>query len=169
MKLYLPYKIPTIKIMAGLLNEAALTQMDEEGDEEMSYKIDEIEGIGPSYAQKLSAAKIRTTNDLLKYCSSAKGRSTVCETSGVSESQLLKWTNLADLMRVSGIGSEYSELLEAAGVDTIKELRNRNADNLAAKMKEVNTSKKLTRMTPSAKTVQHWIDNAGKLSGVITY
>ena len=82
---------------------------------------------------------------------------------------MLKWTNLADLMRVSGIGSEYSELLEAAGVDTVKELRNRNADNLAAKMKETNATRKLTRTTPSAKTVQKWIAGAAKLPGVIKY
>lgn len=135
----------------------------------MSYKIEDIEGIGPSYAQKLTTAKINTTNDLLKQCSSPRGRSAVSQSTGVSEHQLLKWTNLADLMRVSGIGSEYSELLEAAGVDTIKELRNRNAASLAARMKEVNAAKKLTRMTPSAKTVQHWINNAAKLPGVIRY
>ena len=135
----------------------------------MGYKIEEIEGIGPSYAQKLSAAKIKTTNDLLKLCNTAKGRSEVSKTTGVSEHQVLKWTNLADLMRVSGIGSEYSELLEAAGVDTVKELRNRNAENLAAKMKETHATKKLTRTTPSAKSVQQWIENAAKLPGVITY
>ena len=135
----------------------------------MGYKIEEIEGIGPSFAQKLSVAKIKTTNDLLKFCNTAKGRSEVSRKTGVSEHQVLKWTNLADLMRVSGIGSEYSELLEAAGVDTIKELRNRNAENLAAKMKETNATKKLTRVTPSAKRVQKWIDNASKLPGVITY
>ena len=76
---------------------------------------------------------------------------------------------MADLMRVSGIGSEFSELLEAAGVDTIKELRNRNAENLATKMREVNHAKRLTRATPSAKTVQGWIDRASTLDPLITY
>jgi predicted flap endonuclease-1-like 5' DNA nuclease len=135
----------------------------------MGYKIADIEGIGPSYAGKLAVAKISTTNDLLKLCNSARGRSSVSATTGVSEHQLLKWTNLADLMRVSGIGSEFSELLEAAGVDTIKELRNRNPENLAAKMKEVNAVKKLTRTTPGTKTLQQWIKNAAKLPPVITY
>jgi predicted flap endonuclease-1-like 5' DNA nuclease len=135
----------------------------------MNYKIAEIEGIGPSFAQKLSVAKIKTTNDLLKFCNTPKGRSTVSKTSGVSEHQVLKWTNLADLMRVSGIGSEYSELLEAAGVDTVKELKNRNAENLAVKMKETNAAKKLTRTVPSSKRVQQWIDSAAKLPGIITY
>jgi predicted flap endonuclease-1-like 5' DNA nuclease len=135
----------------------------------MGYKIEDIEGIGPSFAEKLSAAKIMTTDDLLEQCKTPQGRDSVSQTTGVSANQLLKWTNLADLMRVSGIGSEYSELLEAVGVDTIKELRNRNADNLAVKMKEVNEAKKLTRMTPSAKVVQNWIDSAGKLPPMITY
>ena len=135
----------------------------------MAYKINEIEGIGPSYAQKLDAAKITTTNDLLKHCKDAKGRASVSTASGLSETQLLKWTNLADLMRVSGIGSEYSELLEAAGVDTVKELRNRNPENLAVKMKEVNSVKHLSRVTPGAKTIGKWVSSAAKLPPVITY
>jgi len=135
----------------------------------MSYKIQDIEGIGPSYAQKLAVAKVRTTNDLLKYCCDAKGRMSVGAKTGVGEAQLLKWANMADLMRISGVGSEFSELLEAAGVDTVKELRNRNAENLAIKMKEVNRARRLTRTTPSAKTVQKWITQAGKLAPVITH
>ncbi len=135
----------------------------------MAYEIEDIEGIGPSYAQKLSIAKIRTTNDLLKICADAQGRASTSERTGVSETQLLKWTNLADLMRVRGISSEYSELLEAAGVDTIKELRNRNPHNLAARIQEINRVKKLSRMTPSAKTVEKWVAEAAKLSPVITY
>ena len=135
----------------------------------MSYKIVEIEGIGPAYADKLSAASIKTTNDLLKLCCDAKGRKTTAEKTGVSEHQLLKWANMADLMRIKGIGSEFSELLEAAGVDTVKELRNRNAENLAAKMKEVNDSKKLTRTVPSQKTVTEWVSQAKSLDPLITH
>jgi predicted flap endonuclease-1-like 5' DNA nuclease len=135
----------------------------------MSYKIEDIEGIGPTYAEKLAAAKIATTDDLLQQCKTPEGRDSVSQTTGVSSNQILKWTNLADLMRVSGVSSEYSELLEAAGVDTIKELRNRNAENLASKMKEVNEAKKLTRVTPSAKVVHDWIENAGTLPPMITY
>jgi predicted flap endonuclease-1-like 5' DNA nuclease len=135
----------------------------------MSYKIEDIEGIGPSYAKKLSMAKIKTTKDLLEFCKNAKGRASVSKTTGVTEGQLLKWANLADLMRVSGIGSEYSELLEAAGVDTIKELRNRNAANLASRMREVNSAKKLTRAVPSPKVVERWISSAADLPPVITY
>lgn len=135
----------------------------------MSYRIQDIEGIGPSYAQKLAVAKIKTTNDLLRYCCDAKGRVSVSTRTGVSEQQLLKWANMADLMRISGIGSEFSELLEAAGVDTVKELRNRNAENLAVTMKEVNRARRLTRTTPSAKSVQKWISQAGRLAPVITH
>jgi predicted flap endonuclease-1-like 5' DNA nuclease len=144
-------------------------QAERKGQNEMSYKIQEIEGIGPSYAEKLMVAKIKTTNDLLKYCCDAKGRVSVSARTGVGEPQLLKWANMADLMRVSGIGSEFSELLEAAGVDTVKELRMRNADNLSEKMREVNAARRLTRTTPSAKTVQKWISHAAGLSPVITH
>mgnify|MGYP000438131356 FL=1 len=135
----------------------------------MSYKIQEIEGIGPAYAEKLAAADIDTTGELLKLCCDAKGRKATAEKTGVSESQLLKWANMADLMRISGIGSEFSELLEAAGVDTVKELRNRNAGNLAAKMAEVNEQKKLTRTVPSEKTVAGWVDQAKSMDPLITH
>ena len=135
----------------------------------MSYKIQEIEGIGPAYAEKLAAADIDTTEELLKLCCDAKGRKTTSEKTGVSESQLLKWANMADLMRISGVGSEFSELLEVAGVDTVKELRNRNAENLAAKMAEVNEQKKLTRTLPSEKTVADWVEQARSLDPLITH
>ena len=135
----------------------------------MGYKIEEIEGIGPAYAEKLAAASIITTDDLLKLCCDARGRKTTAEKTGVSESQLLKWANMADLMRISGVGSEYSELLEATGVDTVKELRNRNAANLAAKMAEVNESRKLTRALPAEKAVSKWIQQAGTLDPLISH
>ena len=135
----------------------------------MGYKIDEIEGIGPAMSEKLGKADIKTTDDLLKLCCDKKGRSSACEATGCSESQLLKWVNMADLMRISGIGGEFAELLEAAGVDTVKELRNRNAANLAATMKEVNEEKKLTRTVPSETTVTKWVDQAKTLDPLITH
>jgi len=135
----------------------------------MGYKIEEIEGIGPVYGEKLAAAGISTTDDLLKLCCDTRGRKATAEKTGVSEGQLLKWANMADLMRISGIGSEYSELLEAAGVDTVKELRNRNAANLAAKMAEINETKKLTRALPAEKAVSKWIAQAGTLEPLITH
>lgn len=135
----------------------------------MNYPIEEIEGIGPVYGKKLSEAGITNTKILLDRCASAKGRKEVAKSTGLDDGQLLKWANLADLMRISGIGKQFSELLEAAGVDTVKELRNRRADNLTAKMKEVNAEKKLTRATPSEKQVSGWVDQAKSLPPVITH
>lgn len=135
----------------------------------MVYKVEEIEGIGTKYAERLQAAGIKTTDDLLEACGSRKGRDDMAEQTGFSASQLLKWANLADLMRISGVGEEYSELLEAAGVDTVKELAARNAENLAAKMKEVNETKKLTRAVPAASQVQKWVDQAKAMDPAISH
>jgi predicted flap endonuclease-1-like 5' DNA nuclease len=135
----------------------------------MSYKIQEIEGIGPSFGSKLETANIKTTDDLLSMCSTAKGRKDVAAKTGLTEAQLLKWSNMADLMRISGIGPEYAELLERAGVDTVKELRNRNAENLATAMKEANEKSNLTRVVPSAKVVSGWVDKAKSTEPKITY
>jgi predicted flap endonuclease-1-like 5' DNA nuclease len=135
----------------------------------MRYRIEDIEGIGRTYGAKLSKAGINSTDDLLKHCGSAAGRRKVAASSGLDEGQLLKWANLADLMRIRGIGKQFSELLEAAGVDTVKELRTRRADNLAAKMKEANAKKKLTRATPSQRQVAGWIDQAKGMGAVISH
>ncbi len=135
----------------------------------MAYKIDEIEGIGPVYQTKLGAAGIRNTGDLLKLCCDARGRKQVSEQTGLNEGQLLNWSNMADMMRISGIGPQFSELLEASGVDTVKELRNRNAENLAAKMQEVNAAKKLSRVSPAVSSIQGWIEQARRLAPTITH
>jgi len=135
----------------------------------MAYKIDEIEGIGPAYGEKLHAAGIDTTDDLLSQCAKPAGRKQVAEKTGLSEKHILGWTNMADLMRVSGVGRQYAELLEASGVDTIKELRNRNAENLATKMDEVNGEKKLAKATPSKTTVEDWIAQAKTTEPLIEY
>ena len=135
----------------------------------MSYKIDEIEGIGPTYAKTLEGAGITTTEALLERCGAAKGRAVVSEATGLSTKQLLKWANMADLMRISGVGEEYSELLEAAGVDTVKELKHRKAENLAAKMEEVNEAKKLVRRTPNAGQVEKWVEQAKTLEPMISH
>lgn len=135
----------------------------------MSYKIEEIEGIGPATAEKLATAKIMSTDDLLEKCADPTGRKAVAETTGIGESHVLKLTNMADLMRVNGIGGEFAELLKASGVDTVKELATRKADNLAAKMKEINEEKKLTRVTPSAGEVEKWVAGAKALPPKLTY
>ena len=135
----------------------------------MGYSIDTIEGIGPAMAAKLKDAGITTTDGLLDACASAKGRDTISGQTGISTKQLLKWANMADLMRISGVGEEFSELLEAAGVDTVKELRNRNAENLTAKMAEVNEAKKLCRRAPTGAEVAKWVEQAKGLDPRITH
>ena len=135
----------------------------------MAYKIEEIEGIGPAYGEKLKAAGINSTDDLLGQCAKPGGRKKVAESTGLSEKHLLEWTNMADLMRVSGIGRQYAELLEASGVDTIKELRHRNAENLAAKMEEVNKEKNLANATPAQSVVEGWIGQAKETDPMIEY
>ena len=135
----------------------------------MQYTIQEIEGIGPTYGSKLAQVSITNTRQLLDRCGGTKGRREVAARTGLDESQLLKWANMADLMRISGIGKQFAELLEAAGVDTVKELRNRNGVNLTTKMKEVNAAKKLTRGTPSVRQVSAWIDQAKTLPPAISH
>ncbi len=123
----------------------------------MDYKIKDIEGIGPSYGEKLAAAGIDSTSKLLDECGSRKGRETTAETTGISGKLLLSWANMADVMRLSGVGPQFAEMLEAAGVDTVKELAQRRADNLAAKMAEVNAAKNLANATPAESLVAGWI------------
>lgn len=135
----------------------------------MAYKIDEIEGIGPSYAQKLGKAGIKNTKNLLDNCATPSGRKKVAADTGLSDKLILNWTNKADLMRINGVGPQFSELLEAAGVDTVKELRNRNAGNLADAMQKTNAEKKLARTSPPATTVEKWVQEAKKMDPVIKY
>ncbi len=135
----------------------------------MSYAIDTIEGIGPAYRAKLVQVGIRSTDALLKHCCDKKGRRQIASAAGVQPAQLLKWANLADLMRIRGIGRQYSELLEAAGVDTVKELRNRKPDNLTATMRDVNAAKRLSKTTPSSSMVSRWVRQARALKPVITH
>lgn len=135
----------------------------------MNYSIAEIEGIGPAYGQKLVAAGVKSTGQLLKRGATPAGRKELEAATGIAHALILKWCNLADLMRVKGVGKQYSELLEAAGVDTIKELKNRKAENLAAKMKEVNDAKKLCRSAPSVKLVVKWVEQAKVTAPAISY
>jgi predicted flap endonuclease-1-like 5' DNA nuclease len=135
----------------------------------MSNTITNIEGIGNVYATKLKEAGIRSVSGLLKKCATKAGRKVVANQTGLDEALILKWTNMADLYRVRGVGCEYSELLEKAGVDTVKELKNRVPQNLHAKLVEVNTEKNLVRTLPSLKRVEAFIEHANKLEAVVSY
>ena len=135
-----------------------------------SYKISDIEGIGPAFAKKLRTAGVRSVNALLENGATRQGRKKLSDLTGIDESTILKWVNMADLYRVKGVGSEYSELLEKAGVDTVKELATRNAQNLYEKMVEVNSSGRgLVRQLPGQKSVSTWVSNAKKLKPKVTY
>ena len=136
-----------------------------------SIKISDIEGIGPAIEKKLNKAGVKSVNGLLKMGASKKGRKEIAVATGFDTKTILSWVNMADLYRVKGIGSEYSELLHAAGVDTIKELRKRNAENLVKKMAEVNSAKKksLVRALPTLKRVQSWVEHAKTLDPIVTH
>lgn len=135
----------------------------------MSRRIHEIEGIGPVYGQKLAEAGVRTDAELLEKAGSAKGRAKIAEQSGISLALLLKWVNHADLMRVSGIGPQFAELLEAAGVDTVRELAHRNAANLSSKLAEVNERLRLSGTTPAESQVETWIEAAKQMQPGVSH
>ncbi len=135
----------------------------------MSYPITDIEGIGPAYAERLKSLRIRTTTRLLEEAKSPRGRKALAEKTGVEPSRILKWANMADMMRIKGVGEEYSELLEAAGVDTVRELKYRNPKKLAEAMANANTKRKLVRLLPSEKAVTNWSAAAKSLPINIKY
>ena len=135
----------------------------------MAKKIAEIEGIGPAFAEKLSKAGIKTVESLLESGCTKPGRKKLAESTGIDEGKILSWVNMADLFRVKGIGQEYSELLHASGIDTVKELRTRNVENLFQKISEVNTAKKLVRQLPGKKVVEGWVNAASQLDAKVTH
>lgn len=132
-------------------------------------KIIDIEGIGPAYAKKLAGAGVSTTARLLKIAANAAGRKDLASQADVTTTQVLEWVNRADLMRIKGVGTQYSDLLEATGVDTVVELSRRNAENLFQAMTDLNAAKKLVRQVPSLDQVKDWIAQAGNLPRVITH
>lgn len=135
----------------------------------MTYKIIDVEGIGNVNVKKLVEAGINTVDDLLQKAKTPAGRKTLEETTGISGKSILKWTNHADLMRINGVGPQFSELLEAAGVDTVKELKHRVADNLQQKLEEINNKKNLVNRVPSVSEVQKMIDQAKELPAIMEY
>ncbi|WP_420186705.1 DUF4332 domain-containing protein [Bacteroides pyogenes] len=135
----------------------------------MAHKIEQIEGIGEVYAQKLNALGIKTTEDLLQKGATASGRAKLAEETGISGKLILKWTNHADLFRIKGIAGQFAELLEVAGVDTVKEFRHRVPANLHAKLVETNEAKNLCNRVPAVSELEKMIAQAKELDPVITY
>ncbi len=135
----------------------------------MSYPIQEVQGIGPAYSEKLAGAGIKNTSDFLTLCCDKKGRTTIASKTEISESLILTWANQADLMRISGIGPQFAELLQASGVDTVKELKMRNSANLATKMAEVNGAKNLAKSVPAPTMISDWIEKAKSTEPTITH
>jgi len=132
-------------------------------------KLTEVEGIGEVYAQKLKHAGVATTKALLKQGATPKGRKEIAEKTGIGEKLILEWVNHVDLFRIKGVGEEYADLLEEAGVDTVPELAQRNPENLYHKLGAVNEEKKLVRRPPSQAQVGDWIEQAKDLPRVINY
>jgi len=134
-----------------------------------AYKIEDIEGIGPVIGEKLRNVGIINTDDFLETSKTPAQRKKLADDSGLTEKQILKFANMVDLLRIDGVGPEFAELLEASGVDTVPELAQRKADNLAKKMDEVNAEKKLCRRIPSVNEVTDWVEQAKKLPRALEY
>lgn len=135
----------------------------------MSKSITAIEGIGPVYQEKLAGAGIKTVEALLEKGASKKGRGEIAAASGISETLILDWVNMADLFRINGIASQFAELLKAGGVDTVKELRTRNPENLHKALTETNETKKLTRVVPALSQIEDFINQAKSLEPIVTH
>ena len=135
----------------------------------MSYPITDIEGIDGEAANILRTVGIRSTERLLEAARTVRGRKMLAIRTGFDEKQLLCWANVADRMRIKGVRKEYAELLQAAGVDTVKELKYRNPANLAKAMAEANKRRKMVNLLPSERVVSNWIESAKKLQLKITY
>ncbi len=128
-----------------------------------------IEGVGAAYGKKLNEAGVASTRMLREQGASAKGRKELAAKTGISETLILKWVNRVDLFRIKGVGEQYADLLEVAGVDSVPELAQRKADNLMQKLIETNEKKKLVRKLPTQAQVQTWIDQAKKLPRLVTH
>ena len=132
-------------------------------------KLEEIEGVAAGYAEKLRAAGVGSVEALLEKGGTAKGREEIAAASGVGGAHVLKWVNHADLFRINGVGGEYAELLEAAGVDSVAELAQRNVANLTARLAEINDDKHLVRSVPSPSQVEKWVAEAKGLPRAVSH
>jgi len=135
----------------------------------MNRKLEDIEGVGPKYAEMLKAAGVMNTGHLLAEAGERKRRAQLAERCGINEKLILRWVNMSDLFRIKGIAGQWAELLEASGVDTVKELRNRNPENLADSMREINKQKRLVKQVPNVTQIKSWVDQAKKLPPAVTY
>lgn len=135
----------------------------------MAYNVETIEGVGEVYGEKLKAAGVKTTEDVLAKCATPKGRKELAEATGISDKLILKWANHSDLMRINGVAGQFAELLEASGVDTVKELQHRVPANLQAKMAEVNAVKNLVNRVPNLPEVEKMVEQAKALEPILTY
>jgi predicted flap endonuclease-1-like 5' DNA nuclease len=163
-------EVPAAQEQQPLEDEpAALEEPDIEEPERRAPRVEVIEGIGPAYAGKLAAVGVLTTDDLLETAGSRKGREDLAEETSISGKLILGWVNRADLMRVPGVGEEYSDLLELAGVDTIRELRQRKPENLHQKMIEANQTRKVVQHVPSLAEVSAWIEAAKEMKARVAY
>ncbi len=135
----------------------------------MTYPIAHLERLAPGAAATLKSVGIRTTGKLLEVAKNPKGRKRLAIEACIDEKRILRWANMADRMRIKGVGEEYAELLEAAGVDTVRELKYRNPANLAKAMAAVNAKRKLVELLPSEKTIGRWIEHARRLPLKISY
>ena len=131
--------------------------------------IETIEGIGQAYAAKLLTIDIKTTDQLLEKGATKRGRKLISEETDISEKLILTWVNHCDLFRIKGIGPQYADLLEAAGVDTVPELATRNSENLLDKLTEINDAKNLVRAMPYLKQVTRWVEQAKDLPKIVKH
>jgi len=138
-------------------------------DDVTGYPITDLAGMGPDVADKLKSCGIRTTTRLLDVAKSSKGRKRLAERTGLDEKRILSWANMADRMRIKGVGEDYAGLLQAAGVDTVKELKYRNPAKLVRAMADANAKRKQVRVLPSSRAVERWIEQAKRLQLKITY
>jgi len=135
----------------------------------VNRKIEDVEGIGPVIGGKLRTCGVKDTDGLLAGAKTPKQRKSLAEKAGLTEKQVLRFANMVDLYRINGVGSEFAELLEASGVDTVPELARRNAAELAKKIAEVGKAKKMTRRLPSETDVSKWIVQAKTLPRALEY
>ena len=155
--------------ICGCSMQGAHHCIDNLNRKDMTYKVIDIEGVGDVYAEKLIAAGIKTDAELLEKCAKPAGRKALEEETGISSKLILKWANHCDLYRINGVGPQFAELLEASGVDTVKELKHRVAENLQKKLEEVNAVKNLTSRVPAVAEIQKMIDQAKELPAMMEY